>query len=809
MKIYKLLFLLFVTTTLTLSQSLDGIKICVDPGHGGNDPANDRHMIEADFWESAGNFYKALHADEILKSLGATVILTRFGNSNSDEIALSVRAGIANSNNVDLFHSIHSNATGTSNRVNFSLMLYRGYTDAPVFPAAKTYAAKLYRNFEKVNHVTDKTWDVIYGDWTFYPSWGTSGLGVLRSLTMPGVLSEGSFHDYIPEAWRLKNDGYLRHEAWAITRAILEHFGACTLQNGNVAGVLRDPFSNVPSSYQPISELGDNKKPVNHVKATLQPGNFVYNGDDQNNGYFFFDEITPGDYTLYIEAEDYSIDSIDITVAANKSLFVNRNLSLIPNENNPNVVESVPANNEEGFSNAANIEVQFDIRMDKTSTEDAFSITPTVTGTFSWEDNQKRLIFNPASNLTAGESYQVSISNSAQTIFDKNLLFGYNFQFSTRSKLNLISAYPANGEVDISQSVQVKLLFDQAIKNTTLAGNISFEDSEGNFVSLAVDQATYSQGLISFVSTSRLVNGASYKVILGEGIGDIEGVTFQENVEIIFTVESEIYTEGELVDDFETTGNWDSPLENSFSNGLDINSSFSISMSKRYDGFYAGKINYSFNKVEGYYKISRVNPVSVGNNGESIFGLWIWGDLSFNIIEYWFTDSESNYYSIEVDTLDFTGWKMKSVKLTDVASGELKFEGFGIKHNSSADSSGLFYIDNAQYDFTTPVKEPKHELPTEYSLSQNYPNPFNPSTTIKYSIPFVQTPLLGGVGGGLVTLKVYDILGREVATLVNKNQKAGNYEVKFSATGGLTSGIYFYRLQANEFSESRKMLLLK
>jgi len=90
-----------------------------------------------------------------------------------------------------------------------------------------------------------------------------------------------------------------------------------------------------------------------------------------------------------------------------------------------------------------------------------------------------------------------------------------------------------------------------------------------------------------------------------------------------------------------------------------------------------------------------------------------------------------------------------------------------------------------------------------FSLNQNYPNPFNPSTTIKYSIPAVQTD-----GGDFVTLKVYDILGHEVATLVNKQQKSGNYEVQFDAYN-LTSGIYFYKLTTGTFSESRKMILIK
>jgi len=94
--------------------------------------------------------------------------------------------------------------------------------------------------------------------------------------------------------------------------------------------------------------------------------------------------------------------------------------------------------------------------------------------------------------------------------------------------------------------------------------------------------------------------------------------------------------------------------------------------------------------------------------------------------------------------------------------------------------------------------------PISFSLSQNFPNPFNPSTVIKYSIPqnteYNSAPQ--------TTLKIYDILGREVATLVNNQQKSGNYEVNFNAKD-LSSGIYYYRLKSGSFSESKKMILLK
>ncbi len=89
-------------------------------------------------------------------------------------------------------------------------------------------------------------------------------------------------------------------------------------------------------------------------------------------------------------------------------------------------------------------------------------------------------------------------------------------------------------------------------------------------------------------------------------------------------------------------------------------------------------------------------------------------------------------------------------------------------------------------------------LPTEYTLMQNYPNPFNPSTRIAYTLPFQSQ----------VELKIYDVLGREIASLVNKEQPAGNYNVEFNSAE-LPSGVYLYRIQAGEFSQVRKMILIK
>jgi flagellar hook assembly protein FlgD len=96
------------------------------------------------------------------------------------------------------------------------------------------------------------------------------------------------------------------------------------------------------------------------------------------------------------------------------------------------------------------------------------------------------------------------------------------------------------------------------------------------------------------------------------------------------------------------------------------------------------------------------------------------------------------------------------------------------------------------------------EFPDKYSLSQNYPNPFNPVTKIKFDIP-LDSRLRGNDN---VTLKIYDILGREIATLVNEGLQPGTYDVEWDGTN-YCSGVYFYVLITAEYSETKKMVLIK
>jgi Secretion system C-terminal sorting domain len=97
-----------------------------------------------------------------------------------------------------------------------------------------------------------------------------------------------------------------------------------------------------------------------------------------------------------------------------------------------------------------------------------------------------------------------------------------------------------------------------------------------------------------------------------------------------------------------------------------------------------------------------------------------------------------------------------------------------------------------------PYESNSNNQPNEFALNQNYPNPFNPSTRIQYQVSSISQ----------VIVKVFDVLGNEVTTLVNEEKSAGIYEVEFNANE-LTSGIYFYKMQTGSFVETKKMILIK
>ncbi|NWG29738.1 MAG: T9SS type A sorting domain-containing protein [Ignavibacteriaceae bacterium] len=113
---------------------------------------------------------------------------------------------------------------------------------------------------------------------------------------------------------------------------------------------------------------------------------------------------------------------------------------------------------------------------------------------------------------------------------------------------------------------------------------------------------------------------------------------------------------------------------------------------------------------------------------------------------------------------------------------------------------------DGSFEYSNEIEVEVDFTPIEFVLYQNYPNPFNPSTKIKFTIPDVETHRDASLQ--MVTLKVYDVLGNEITTLVNEEKQTGVYEVEFDAQT-LSSGIYIYKLQAGTFIQTKKMVLMR
>jgi N-acetylmuramoyl-L-alanine amidase len=341
----KIIYLLLVLITSITAQATDltGIKIYINPGHGGYD-SNDRSVWTIPvpetwsnpngFWESKSNLVKGKVLKEMLEAAGATVIISRTDNSsgirdgaqfaNGGDRDLSEIAEEANANNVDHFLSIHSNAMGTVNSLtNHLLLLYHGYDNQPTV-AASLPMVQSSGPIQQNNPLTvwQNSAPALRGDFTFYGD--NQGLAVLRPLTVPGFLSEGSFHDYAPETHRLCNDDYCKLEAMRLFRHFHHYFQRDMPAAATIAGWVKSENERVDVLNQPKfvfrAATDDQWKPVNGatVKLLDESENILqtYTTDDWYNGIFAFYHLTAGNYKLRIEATGYESKTVEVTATA-------------------------------------------------------------------------------------------------------------------------------------------------------------------------------------------------------------------------------------------------------------------------------------------------------------------------------------------------------------------------------------------------------------------------------------------------------------------------------------------------------------
>ncbi len=764
-KIYTL-FAFVLIALVTPAQDLTGIKIHINPGHGGWD-GGDRGIPtplypsvgpNVGFWESQSNLDKGMQLKTMLEAHGATVQMSRTQNRSEDDLPLSTIVQMANEFQADFMLSIHSNAgNGVANYV---LQLFAGKTDGdtqtyptptPRSDESRDISTEIAKNQYK-NQLT--YWTANYnvaGDKTFarlFMGWD-DGYGVMRGLTVPGTISEGSMHDYIPETYRLMNMEYKWLESWNFLKAFCTYFKSAEIPTGNIAGYVKDSRNLIlDGTYKKYGK--DLLLPLDGATVTILETQQTYTVDNNRNGVYVFKDLQPGTYTVKAEAAGYYPQTKQIIVLKNEVNHLLFELNKI--RNTPPQVTSYTPNVTltDSVIASTDIVLNFNWDMDEASTRAAFSITPAVEGTLTFEDSQYRLRFTPTMPLEKSTLYTVKLDKSAKHPDNLTMEEDFVFQFVTqsRNRLALIEGYPKDGSKSVYATKPLfMLIFDKTLDNATARDNINVLDGNGTSLSKITRSVVFNKvgapfGDMYFELSDPLVAGNEYTLRIGGEVMDNTGVKVVEPIDIRFTASAVAVTDKTVIDDFEVAGKYTYEATQSEKDTL---STIARSTTQKLFGSAAYRIRTTFKDVtaSSVYKIA---TPAITTETDKVFGLHVYGDMSGNELQLQFRSvtAENVVVYLKLCDLNFKGWEFVEAELNETANFQLT----GIRvvrKNGLLSKSTDIHIDNL-LQYAEPISGLiSNKFNPNISI---YPNPATDIFHVKTEeniLPLLQLYTLNGV----------------------------------------------------------------
>lgn len=773
------------------------LKIYLNPGHGGYD-SDDRNVAIAPFasgdsagyWESKSNLVKGLALKKILESKGYKVGISRTTNTTDDDLNLSTIGALANAFGADMFLSIHSNATGTSARRNAPLMLYRGYDNEPVYPESQSFAEIVNKQL-LLNEATvwTSTSLNVRGDWSFYTGWGDKvGLGVLRNLAIPGMLSEGSFHDYIPETYRLMSNDYCWVEAWHFFKAFESYFKIeSTDTKGYISGIVYD--NKVLRNEGYITYDRDNNLPlVSATVSLLKPDSTLvqkYTTSYLQNGFYLFRDVEPGDYIIKVEEPIHFTNSLSTSATAGEVTYANipvKKLRLTP----PEVISHTPNSSDLQLCNVP-VKLEFNWDMDLASTEKAFSITPEIPGTLEWSEANYVLTFTPSKPYQANTTYTVKLDKSAKhaggIAMDKD--FQMSFNTDARSYLTELNCWPREGVEVHTVSPTVYYMADAPITSSVVSKNVILKDAAGTALSYNSRSMTYGKynepfGWAKLPVSKALTDGATYTLTVGEDVSDLQGIHLQNAHTYTFKAKNlSVAPEGgELAEAFDDVNSY------AVADSVNVNAVLSKDTSAKLSGTGSMSVKYTFADNNASFRVAG-STSSITFSPADKLDIHIFGDMSNNKVDV-ILSAGGNEIVIPVGTLDYYGWQHKSINLAKysslfIANSEATFKAVAVTRTSDVQSrTGIVKFDNI---YKLAGQGGVDEITT--SNLTIYPNP-----TSEYIV---------ASGESCITkLELYNLDGSKIAERIGNVINVSN----------INNGTYVVRIYTADNVVSKKVIVL-
>jgi len=506
----------------------------------------------------------------------------------------------------------------------------------------------------------------------------------------------------------------------------------------------------------------------------------------------------------------------------------------------PMVMSSSPAPGDTIPANAG-VVLTFSKTMDVNSFQDAIAFTPpTSIGANAWSADQKTLTITPLYGLSHGTQYTLMLSpavtdvNGAHLDGDGDGIAGDTFRLTFRTEdRDLIGPRIVASRPDV-EDPRKELLIDEVLTFVfdELVSLASINDST---VALAMGETAVpyaslltqldSRSVLTVQPKNAFTNQSSYAVSLRQTISDTSGNPMAEDFHLEFTTSAERYAAVKDIDQFFSVSNWKQPSYSGSTIGtVESGTAFELAAGIYLPNVIPARRNsaclrYQWKENTNQYLLrewmdSQSTSAKVLFDTSYTLQCQVFGDGSGNQLRFCLDDGAAGHEVSTWLTVDWYGWRMIEWKLDDPAligtwigngkfdSPTLNFDSIQLTHDSTATMSGKIYFDNLRVvkKTRTPVGVAEENLsfPDQFSLDQNYPNPFNSSTRISFTLP----------QSGQVKLGVFDLLGRQVSILLDRNLVAGRHEVVFDAAE-LPSGQYLYRLSFRNEMIFKRMLHLK
>ncbi len=709
-------------------------KIYINPGHGGYE-GDDRGMYlypifingqvntaagytkEQTFWESQSNLDKGLKLDTLLRNYGFKTKMSRVTNTDDDDRSLSGIVAEANAYNADFMLSIHSNAGNPSNYI---LQIHSGITPGDEkglngYPEKVSEAvcneARAITTLMAENQYCNQVscWSkspTIAGDKTFARTimgW-SNGYGVLRNLKVPGTISEGMMHDYTPETYRLVNIDYKYQESFYFAKTFIKHFCDGELPFGAIGGKIHDDYQKqIFPDYRPRKNTRDVYRPIlRGVVELWKDGNKIdtYTTDTLYNGCYFFWNLQPGTYTVKAIPEGYYPQEKTLEVKNNEISYGIFALSLM-RQTPPEVIDYSPkVELTDSVQVSTPVTITFNWDMHEESTTKAFSVTPAVEGTVTYEDGGRRLVFKPATRFEPGTEYTVKVSTEASHpdfAFEHNLKEEFSFKFRTmnRGSVRVTQTYPVANATNIPLKPSFIALFDAKIVNNIAKSNVAVLDAKGNALkvnsrSFGFNKAAGGGGHVAFELVDDLAPNTDYTFLLYPALSDVDGVLLNETISVPFRT-------GDIVEPSIPMVN---PLDSLFfvgdkENSVGISSVSTLRFTgKKMEGQASNKLAYEYAEANAEAHYISKNLTAYNGNNKATFGLYVFADYSFNTLyAKWAVEGDIQY--TKICDLDYAGWLYQEADMSSLPEGvDYQFMGFKlVRQESVLSEKGEFCVD--------------------------------------------------------------------------------------------------------------------